>query len=189
MESTCKARGLYTEDEDGLSPLMVAFSRSQVGVINFLSDFGCDQVFRNRDSKDFMDVAMDTDSEEIISLALQLRNDQLLLMAAKTGKVRAVELLYSKGARLSVKSDHGEDLLTVATLRGDVILVRKLLEFGALPIAQDHKGNTALHYAVISRNEEIFALLVALDCNAYNLGNNEELTPMDIAYRSGYMFD
>ena len=75
-----------------------------------------------------------------------------LLRAVIAGDAVAATSLLGRGAKVSVRSksgswDLGCNVLMVASLGGDVQMVKVLLNHGASVLAADSQGNTALHEA------------------------------------------
>lgn len=73
-----------------------------------------------------------------------------LITAVEAGNVGIVPTLVTAGARVNKRGIHGKTPLLVACERGDVMLAKFLLKFGADPLAHDALGTTCLQAAMIN---------------------------------------
>src|SRR4029077_16559576 len=119
--------------------------------------------------------------------------------AAYYGHTEIAKLLLDHGADVFAKKIHGEtayemaaghqdiaqmikremDLLDAAT-KGDVKLVRELLDQGAYASVRDPEGRTPLTEAVWNNNVELVTVLLAHGANP-NSKKNDGATPLSIA--------
>lgn len=84
----------------------------------------------------------------------------LMCHAAGRGDIDAMEELRQQGGLLSVATSHdGRTPIHVACLEGQLQVIRYLLEKGASPHVFDNHGQTPLHDAIRSANEEAIFLL------------------------------
>ncbi|AMP05524.1 ankyrin repeat domain-containing protein [Collimonas pratensis] len=90
-------------------------------------------------------------------------------------------LLNAKGVDLNIRARNGDTALMIASYKGDVPMVKALLEKEAEP---NNTGWTALHYAAAIGNDEIVQML--LDASAYiDAGSPNNTTPIMMAARAG----
>ncbi len=88
-----------------------------------------------------------------------------LIYACGGGYLSTIEVLFDAGADLKFRTSSGDSLLDDAASRGQLEIVRYLLDHGLSATAANMNGYTPLHHAVISpfRNEmspEIVKLLI-----------------------------
>jgi len=127
-----------------------------------------------------------------------------LTEAAFYGHTEIAKLLLNHGADVFAKKVHGEtaydlaaghqaiaqmikrelDLLAAAT-RGDVKLVKELLDEGAYVNVRDPEGRTPLTEAIWSNNGELVRLLLDHGANP-NTRKNDGATPLSIALGRAY---
>jgi cytohesin len=86
--------------------------------------------------------------------------DTALMFAARNGQLASAKVLVEAGANVSDEDAWGVSATTLATFAGFGELARYFLEKGADPNA-DRAGFTALHCAIMRRDEETAALLLA----------------------------
>jgi ankyrin repeat protein len=72
-----------------------------------------------------------------------LSEDEALLWAAENGQEEVVESLLDYGADLAARSTMNRTVLHKAAIRGNVRIMRMLLEKGANVTAEDSKGKDA----------------------------------------------
>ncbi|MGB7192907.1 MAG: ankyrin repeat domain-containing protein [Collimonas pratensis] len=90
-------------------------------------------------------------------------------------------LLNAKGVDLNIRARNGDTALMIASYKGDVPMVKALLDKEAEP---NNTGWTALHYAAAIGNDEIVQML--LDASAYiDAGSPNNTTPIMMAARAG----
>jgi ankyrin repeat protein len=90
-------------------------------------------------------------------------------------------LLNAKGVDLNIRARNGDTALMIASYKGDVAMVKALLDKEAEP---NNTGWTALHYAAAIGNDEIVQML--LDASAYiDAGSPNNTTPIMMAARAG----
>lgn len=91
--------------------------------------------------------------------AVNAEGYSLLTLATYKGNNKVAAYLIHEGANINGKSNYGTPLMA-AVVKGNVEIVKLLLENNADTSIADATGNTALIYAVIFKKYEIAALLV-----------------------------
>jgi ankyrin repeat protein len=128
-----------------------------------------------------------------------------LTEAAYYGHTEIAKLLLDHGADIFAKKTHGETVYEMAAghqdiaemikrevdlldacIRGDVKLVKELLDKGAHANVRDPDGRTPLTEAVWNRNVELVKLLLDRGANV-NIRKNDGATPLSIATGKGYI--
>lgn len=107
----------------------------------------------------------------------------LLHMAAQTGNERAVELLVAYGAVVDSTTAYATTSpLLSACQHGHSSIAKTLLECGASPVRADGSGNSVLHLAVYSRNNDVLRVVLEVtDDGLVNQQNAEGETALHIA--------
>lgn len=110
-------------------------------------------------------------------------NNSLLIIAARENHPDVVELLVTRGARISYRNEAGDSALMLASLRGNQAIAERLLYAGA---EVNHEGWTPLMYAAFEGHAELVDLLIraGADVNAKAPNN---ATAMMFAARNGHM--
>ena len=88
-----------------------------------------------------------------------------------------IRLLLESGADLEAVNITGRRPIHIAN---DGESLQLLLDFGALPDAQDRVGNTALHFAVMAKDAERVQMLLAKDCDIH-VRNRAGSSPLHLA--------
>lgn len=102
-----------------------------------------------------------------------------LTLACYKGNNEVAIFLAPKVKNIDGTSDYGTPLMA-AVYKNRTAIVKQLLELNANPNFADANGTTALHYAIILRNEQIIKLLI--DANAdVNFKDNRGNTAKDYA--------
>lgn len=112
------------------------------------------------------------------------RGDTGLILAVREGSTRVFNLLLqAKEIKLDARSRNGDTALMLAAYKGNLAVVRALLDKGAEP---NQTGWTALHYAATVGNNDIVGLL--LDRSAYiDAESPNQTTPIMMAARGGHI--
>ena len=153
------------QDADNLTPLMIAVNRLNLNVVNYFLQNGAyldlEDRYAQRCLQLLFDVGLKTSCEILSSL---IRN----------------------GADVNARvNEMNQTLLMLATFQGSGDIrsekFKLLIENGANLDLQDKSGNTALHYAVNSRDMSV----VLVDAGASQLCNSQGLTPLLAANKMG----
>jgi ankyrin repeat protein len=104
-----------------------------------------------------------------------------VLTAITKGNIHILRYMFGKG-NVHINLETGPNKLTplkIATLNGSLLIFAEVLKQNPDLDHQDPKGNTALHYAIMTRN---FEKMVALKKAGASLTikNSEEISPMDL---------
>jgi ankyrin repeat protein len=103
--------------------------------------------------------------------------DRLIVLAAKRGITRFIELLVKQGADINLKSSNGESAITVAARMGDSNFVESLLKFNADINSRSKRKETPLLIAIKNNNETLASKLILAGADLSNVdGNNNNAT-------------
>ncbi|MBC3906160.1 ankyrin repeat domain-containing protein [Undibacterium umbellatum] len=111
-----------------------------------------------------------------------IRGETLLMIALRENSKKVFQVLLDhKDIKLEARASNGDTILMLASYLGDFPVVKKLVERGA---EINQVGWTALHYAAVSGDKNIVALL--LESSAYiDAESPNKTTPLMMAARSG----
>ncbi|MDI3489060.1 MAG: uncharacterized protein PWP11_337 [Thauera sp.] len=107
----------------------------------------------------------------------------LLILAARDGRIAAVEALLQYRARINYRNAAGDTALMLAVLRGHEDTARVLIKAGA---AVNQEGWTPLHYAAFEGREALLKDLVAAGADV-NAPAPNLATPLMLAARNGHI--
>ena len=127
----------------------------------------CERVYQcNDDECRGEDVTRITHIKEII-----LRDE--LLQAAQDGNIERVDEILGVIATANINDDNGTTALMIAAKKGDIAMVKILLNKGKADYLQkDFSGNSALQFAYQSNNIELIAILAEYSDNYSFVDNN-----------------
>ncbi|WP_301070364.1 ankyrin repeat domain-containing protein [uncultured Helicobacter sp.] len=101
-------------------------------------------------------------------IGARLRGSTPLYDAARKGNLEILYLLIERGADVNAVS-HGETALLKVVALNNYKFAKALIDKGAkVNVADEHLGNTPLHYAVIKKNTEMIKLLLSKGANMYS---------------------
>ncbi len=104
-----------------------------------------------------------------------------VLTAITKGNIPILRYMFEKG-KVHINLETGPNKLTplkIATLNGSLFIFDEVLKQKPNVNQQDPKGNTALHYAILTKNYEKMVALKKAGASV-SIKNNEEISPMDL---------
>jgi ankyrin repeat protein len=111
----------------------------------------------------------------------------LLMMAVDAGYLNIVNLLLTRIKDIDYQSNNGDTALHLAIKKGNVDIVRSLLNSGAsVEVFNPKEGYNALHLAAKSKNIELFRIIASFNTNLDIKTLHSERTPLQLAVASGY---
>ena len=111
-----------------------------------------------------------------------------ILKAAQDGCIEALESELCKGIAANFIGERGLTAMQLASIRGHVDIVRKLLSMGAKTSAVGNlvfplEGWTSLHFAVNEKQFEVVKLLLEVGADANSKADS--VSPLELAVRRG----
>ncbi len=160
--------------EDGETALMLACRNTSgsIAIMYLLLNNGADLSILNDNCLSVVDYAVDSGNTELVKQVLQACGDvnmQGLLdrldeedktNIAASAKNEEIKKILNEKIKTLKGGETGKTLLMQAAEKGDIDEVGKLIEKGAWICACDDDGWSPLHYAVVSKNQEIVKLLL-----------------------------
>jgi ankyrin repeat protein len=104
-----------------------------------------------------------------------------VLTAITRGNMDMLKYMFEKG-KVHINLETGPNKLTplkIATLNGSLFIFDEVLKQKPNVNQQDLKGNTALHYAIMTKNYEKMVALKKAGASV-SIKNKEEISPMDL---------
>ncbi|VVA18433.1 PREDICTED: ankyrin-3 [Prunus dulcis] len=115
----------------------------------------------------------------------KLEMGELVLMAARRGDLKHVELLLQNGADINCCDQYGLTSLHASAIKGHKDIALMLIEFGLELECRDSEGHAPLHLAVVGGSLETVEMLVQNGANV-NAKSNSGATPLYMATAMGY---
>ena len=149
----------------GQTALMWAVAQKQPQVLNVLLAHGADIHARSDTWGEVM--AVSPHGYLDYNRSIPHGNDTALMFAARVGDLASAKLLVSAGANVNDEDAWGVSAVVLAAHSGFTELVEFLLEKGA-NVNADKAGFTALHEAIMRRDEKLVTILLdhGADANA-----------------------
>lgn len=158
-----KGADVFTSNNSGHSPIWYACSNNQKEIVSLFLDHGVDVNFSKP-------VAEDTSS----------MNDYLDWIVSATNI--AVDSSFTLNSSYSYG---GESLLHIATKKGNLSMVKLLIDAGANINIQDESGNTPLHYSAASGKKDVVKYLLENKADA-TIVNVKEQKAIDYSNVKGF---
>jgi len=154
---------VFISNNNGYSPIWYACANNQKEIVSLFLENGVDVNYSKP-------VAQDTSS----------MNDYLDWIVTATN--------ISNESSFSLNSSYtygGESLLHVATKKGNLSMVKLLIEAGANINIQDESGNTPLHYSAANGKKDVVKYLLENDADA-SIVNVKEQKAIDYSNVKGF---
>lgn len=177
---------IYKDEMSHYSALMAATQNDNVRNVDLLLDYGADSEFKNRDKDTVFDWALYNKSIAVLETLVKRTNGKqhgdLIVKAARLGKLDAVKMFVREGTDVNFKTPHNLTALIIAAADGNVELVEFLIAKSAdpnvvnislypnglppgtkdpvgIPVTSLYSGS-ALFYAALQGHLEIVKILV-----------------------------
>jgi ankyrin repeat protein len=99
--------------------------------------------------------------------------DRLIVLAAKRGIPKFIELLVNEGADINLKSENGDSAITVAARVGDSEFVETLLTLNANINSRTKRQETPLLISIKNGNEKLANRLILAGADMRNIDGNK----------------
>ncbi|KAK3583377.1 hypothetical protein CHS0354_040339 [Potamilus streckersoni] len=175
-------------DKNGWTAIHYAAAGGSAPVIEALIQAGLDLNTRTNDDNHVMHVAAENDNLPIVKYlivnnpSLPLQNDKkgwtAIHYAAMGGSAPVIESLIQAGLDLNARTNDDNHVLHIAVLSDNLPIVKYLIENNpSLPLQNDKKGWTAIHYAAMGGSAPVIEALIqaGLDLNARTNDDNHVL--------------
>ncbi|CEF61893.1 Ankyrin repeat and KAP P-loop domain and Ankyrin repeat-containing domain-containing protein [Strongyloides ratti] len=190
-----KAHPNTVDEEDGLTPLILAAGRGFEEVANSLLKYGgstnaCDKfgstplIWASR--KGFLNIVEKLLSNGCELDAVGMHGSTALMLATKGNFVNVVEKLLAHDPNVNVCDLNGQSALATAAREGYADIVELLIQSGAFVNLVDRYGNSILASAIRSGNINIVRLLLDKYADV-NAKDSENRTPLHLAIDKSYI--
>lgn len=170
-QTDIESKGQY-----GRTPIMVAAEKGQTNMFEFLVSKGCSLSLVDDTGNNILHVSCITGNIDIIKYLLSSASVSIddkgicgrtaVMMTAYHGHLNVFELLVSKHCDLSIADNKGNNILHLASLGGNVGIVRYVLTRKETDIeSRGESGRTAIMMAAQNGHKHVFDLLVNEECN------------------------
>lgn len=172
---------------DGITPLHLSAFSGSTKCIKWLINQGCD-LNPSTEQLSPLHYAVLGNSPEAVKVLLgagSILSDTVLHYAARAGSAECLRMLLNQGADPNTLDHYGLTPLHISADKGNVQLVKLLLNIPKLgiDIPTKEKGNTALHFAAESGSVDIVELLLNKGANIF-IKNIKGQIPLHLASKS-----
>jgi ankyrin repeat protein len=166
---------LNRPDTWGMTPLMHAASRSNVELVTWLLEAGAQVDVASNNGDTALTLSLREAFSPVVALLLGAKanpnlfteGDPPLLVAAKHGRLEALDLLLAAGANKNNCDHDGKTALMIAAKEKRIGFLQRLCSRNVETIgAIDHHGRSVLMHAVIAGSVEATAILLAYGADA-----------------------
>ncbi|KAK6107528.1 KAP P-loop domain family protein [Brugia pahangi] len=190
-----KAHVNIIDEEDSLTPLIVAAGRGYVAFVELLIGAGaevnaCDKFgstaliwAARRGYKPIIELLLDAGAELD---AVGMYGSTALMMATRGNFIGVVKLILSREPNINTVDQNGLSPLAIAAREGYVEIASMFIQLGAYVNAVDRFGNSILAGAVRSGNVEIVKMLLEKHADV-NARDSENRTALHLAIDKSFM--
>ncbi|PON45731.1 Notch [Trema orientale] len=166
---------------DGRTALYRAAANGDRPMVEMLMEMGADPTIPNDRGRSPLDVARDKGHSEVVEM---LERGEPVLMAARRGDSKQLELLLKTGATVNYRDQYGLTAMHVAAMKGHNDVLSMIIEFGGDLESQDDEGHSPLHLAVVGGCLEAVVTLVGKGANV-DIKSKSKATPLYMATAMG----
>ncbi|XP_046585228.1 putative ankyrin repeat protein RF_0381 [Haliotis rubra] len=163
---------IESKGQDGRTPMMYVTEKGNQKVFDLLVSKGCKLSVVDDLGRNILHVACLSDNVDLVEdlflrgiADIESRGEDggtPVMYAAQEGSKRVIDLLVSKGCKLSVVDDLGRNILHVACLSENVDIVKDLLSRGVADIeSRGQDRRTPMMYVAEKGSKKVFDLLVS----------------------------
>ncbi|KAL3984752.1 KAP P-loop domain family protein [Acanthocheilonema viteae] len=183
------------DEEDSLTPLIVAAGRGYVTLVELLISAGAEVNACDKFGSTALIWAARKGCKPIVELLLNsgaeldavgMYGSTALMMAARGNFIGVVKLILLKEPNINIVDQNGLSALAIAAREGYVEIASMFIQHGAYVNAVDRFGNSILAAAVRSGNVEIVKMLLEKHADV-NARDSENRTPLHLAIDKSFM--